>query len=184
MLLTEARRDARVSTDGELVVLGDQDRGSWSTPLLVEGHALVRERLAAAAGGATPGPHQIQAAINAVHTSAATVEDTDWSQVLALYDRLARLDPSPVVALNRAVAVAELDGADAGLAAVEPLERDLAGYHAFHAVRADLLRRSGRAAEARAAYDRAIHLAGNTAEAAALERRRDALGASTPHSPD
>jgi RNA polymerase sigma-70 factor (ECF subfamily) len=173
MLMTEARRATRVSDDGELVTLDEQDRRSWDTTMIAEGHDLVRERLAAAAAGAVPGRFQILAAISAVHTSAPTMRDTDWSQIVALYDRLVRIDPSPVVALNRAVAVAELEGPPTGLAAVDRLEHDLAGYHAFHATRADLLRRLGRTAEARAAYDRAIELAGNTAEIAALTRRRD-----------
>lgn len=173
MLLTEARRTARVSSSGELVTLDDQDRGSWDADLIAEGHALVRERLAS---GRPPGRYQILAAINAVHTSARDIRDTDWSQVVALYDQLLALDPSPIVALNRAVAVAELDGPDVGIAMVDRLEEALSGYHAFHATRADLLRRLGRSADARAAYDRAIELAGNTAETAYLTRRRDQLG--------
>jgi RNA polymerase sigma-70 factor, ECF subfamily len=173
MLLTEARRTARVSATGELVTLDDQDRGAWDTALIAEGHGLVRERLAA---GERPGRYQVLAAINAVHTSAPDIRDTDWGQVVALYDQLAVLDPSPIVALNRAVAVAELDGPDVGLATVDRLTDSLAGYHAFHATRADLLRRLGRSADARAAYDRAIELAGNTAETAYLTRRRDQLG--------
>ena len=137
------------------------------------GSRLVRERLAA---GVAPGRYQILAAINAVHTSARHARDTDWFQVVALYDQLVRLDPSPIVALNRAIAVAELDGPEVGLATVNGLEDALAGYHAFHATRADLLRRLGRDQEARAAYDAAIELAGNTAETAYLTRRRDELG--------
>ncbi|MFI7106878.1 RNA polymerase sigma factor [Nonomuraea sp. NPDC050227] len=175
MLLIEARRPARVSAGGELVALDEQDRGAWDAALIAEGHRLVRERLAAAAAGVAPGRYQILAAINAVHTSARDMRDTDWSQVLALYDQLVRLDPSPIVALNRAVAVAELDGPEVALAAVDPLGDRLAGYHAYHATRADLLRRLGRGQEARAAYDRAIDLAGNTAETASLTRRRDRL---------
>ncbi|GAA4394295.1 sigma factor-like helix-turn-helix DNA-binding protein [Actinomadura verrucosospora] len=175
MLLTEARRTARVSAGGELVPLAEQDRGAWDAALIAEGHRLVRERLAAAAAGTAPGRYQILAAINAVHTSARDVRDTDWTQVLALYDQLVRLDPSPVVALNRAIAVAELDGPQVALAAVDRLESRLAGYHAYHATRADLLRRLHRGSEARAAYDRAIELAGNTAETAYLTRRRDQL---------
>ena len=133
----------------------------------------MRERLAA---GVAPGRYQILAAISAVHTSARDVRATDWSQVVALYDQLVRLDPSPIVALNRAVAVAELDGPAVGLAAVDRLDDDLAGYHAYHATRADMLRRLDRSQESRAAYDRAIELAGNTAETAYLTRRRDQLG--------
>jgi RNA polymerase sigma-70 factor (ECF subfamily) len=176
MLLTEARRPARVSAAGELVSLDEQDRRTWDAALIAEGHRLVRERLAAAAAGVAAGRYQIQAAINAVHTSARDVGDTDWSQIVALYDQLAGLDPSPVVALNRAVAVAELDGPEVGLAAIGRLEGPLAGYHAYHATRAGLLRRLGRDRDARAAYDRAIELAGNTAETAYLTRRRDQLG--------
>jgi RNA polymerase sigma-70 factor (ECF subfamily) len=172
MLLTEARRPARVSAGGELVTLDEQDRGAWDPALIAEGHRLVRERLAA---GVAPGRYQILAAISAVHTSARDVRDTDWSQVVALYDQLVCVDPSPIVALNRAIAVAELDGPEVALAAVDRLEESLAGYHAYHATRADLLRRLARSQESRAAYDQAIELAGNTAETAALTRRRDQL---------
>ncbi|MDS0135441.1 MULTISPECIES: sigma-70 family RNA polymerase sigma factor [unclassified Amycolatopsis] len=171
MLLIEARRPARVAA-GELVALDEQDRGAWDRGLIAEGHRLVRERLAA---GVAPGRYQILAAINAVHTSARDIRDTDWSQVVALYDQLVRVDASPVVVLNRAIAVAELDGPEVALAAVGRLEDQLAGYHAYHATRADLLRRLSRRAEARAAYDKAIELAGNTAEVASLKRRRDRL---------
>jgi RNA polymerase sigma-70 factor (ECF subfamily) len=172
MLLTEARRTARVSADGELVPLDQQDRGAWDQELVAEGHRLVRERLAA---GVAPGRYQILAAINAVHTSARDIRDTDWSQVVALYDQLLRVDPSPIVALNRAIAVAELDGPDVALAAVDGLAEKLSGYHAFHATRADLLRRLGRSQQSREAYDQAIALAGNTAEVAHLTRRRNQL---------
>jgi len=172
MLLTEARRPARVSASGELVTLDEQERGAWDPVLIAEGHRLVRERLAT---GTAPGRYQLLAAINAVHTSAPDARDTDWSQVLALYDHLVRLDPSPVVALNRAIAVAELDGPVVALAAVDRLGDRLSGYHAYHATRADLLRRLGFVPESRAAYDRAIDLAGNTAETAYLTRRRDQL---------
>jgi RNA polymerase sigma-70 factor (ECF subfamily) len=173
MLLTEARRTARVSASGELVTLDQQDRGAWDRALVAEGHALVRERLAS---GRPPGRYQVLAAINAVHTDAADARDVDWSQVVALYDQLARLDPSPVVALNRAIAVGELDGPHVALAQVDALATRLDGYHAFHATRADLLRRLGRSTEAREAYDRAIELARNSAESAYLTRRRDELG--------
>jgi RNA polymerase sigma-70 factor (ECF subfamily) len=174
MLLTEARRTARVSASGELVPLGEQDRGAWNAALIAEGHQLVCERLAA---DAAPGRYQILAAINAVHTSAKHVRDTDWSQVVALYDQLVRLDPSPVIALNRAVAVAEVDGPEVALATVDGLDDRLAGYHAYHATRAELLRRLGLSQKSRAAYDKAIELAGNIAETAYLTRRRDDLGA-------
>jgi RNA polymerase sigma-70 factor (ECF subfamily) len=172
MLLIEARGTARLSPGGELVALDEQDRGAWDAALIAEGHQLVRERLAA---GVAPGRYQILAAINAVHTSARHFRDTDWWQVVALYDQLVRLDPSPIVALNRAVAVAELDGPEVALAAVDDLVDRLDGYHAYHATRADLLRRMGRTPQSRAAYDRAIELAGNTAETAYLTRRRDEL---------
>ncbi len=168
MLLTDARRAARVSTARELVPLDEQDRGLWSTALIAEGHALVRERLAS---GLAPGRYQLLAAINAVHTDG---DATDWTQVVALYDHLLRLDGSPVVRLNRAIAVGERDGPQAGLALVDDLGPHLSGYHAYHAARADLLRRLNRADEARDAYDAAIALAGNTAEIAFLTRRRDA----------
>ncbi len=175
MLLTEARRPARLSVSGELVTLVEQDRGAWDAALIAEGHTLVRQRIAVvAAGGERAGRYQILAAINAVHTSARDVRDTDWSQVVALYDQLVIIDPSPIVALNRAVALAELDGPEVALAAVDRL--DLSGYHAYHATRADLLRRLGRTADARAAYRRAIELATNSAEIAYLSRRSDQLG--------
>jgi RNA polymerase sigma-70 factor, ECF subfamily len=190
MLLTEARRSARISASGELVTLRDQDRGGWDAELIAEGHALVRERLAVVARGAErPGRYQILAAVNAVHTSAADARDTDWYQVVALYDQLVAVDPSPVVALNRTVAVAELDGPEVALAQLDALSAPpapghrstgsgsrLDGYHAFHATRADLLRRLGRSGEARAAYERAIGLAANRAEIAYLRRRLDELG--------
>ena len=172
MLLTEARRAARVSPGGELVTLDEQDRSAWDGALIAEGQGLVRERLAATVA---PGRYQILAAINAVHTSARDVRDTDWSQVVALYDQLVRLDPSPIVALNRAIAVAEIDGPEVALAAVDSLEDKLAGYHAYHATRADLLRRLNRTQQSRAAYDKAIELSGNTAEIASLTRRRNQL---------
>ncbi|MGW6276386.1 RNA polymerase sigma factor [Kribbella sp. NPDC055071] len=172
MLLTEARRTARVSADGELVPLDQQDRGAWDKELVAEGHQLVRERLAA---GVPPGRYQILAAINAVHTSARDIRDTDWSQVVALYNQLIRVDPSPIVALNRAIAVAEFDGPEVALASVDALEDKLSGYHAYHATRADLLRRLGRSQQSRDAYDKAIALAGNTAETAHLTRRRNQL---------
>jgi RNA polymerase sigma-70 factor (ECF subfamily) len=172
MLLTEARRTARVSATGELVPLDEQDRGAWDVALVAEGHRLVRERLDS---GAAPGRYQVMAAISAVHTSARDMRDTDWSQVGALYDQLVRLDPSPIIALNRAIALAELDGPDVALAMVDRLGEALGGYHAYHATRADLLRRLGRSAESWSAYEQAIELAGNTAETAYLTRRRDQL---------
>jgi RNA polymerase sigma-70 factor, ECF subfamily len=173
MLLIEARRTARVSSNGELVTLDEQDRAAWDAALIAEGHRLVRERLAT---GQPPGRYQILAAINAVHTSARDVRDTDWSQVVALYDQLFRLEPSPIVALNRAVAIGELDGPDVALPIVDRLQGELTDYHAYFVARADILRRLGRGEESRAAYDRAIALAGNSAETAYLTRRRDQLG--------
>jgi RNA polymerase sigma-70 factor (ECF subfamily) len=175
MLLTDARRNARVSASGELVALAEQDRATWDAALIAEGHRLVRERLAAASAGVAPGRYQILAAINAVHTSSRDARDTDWSQIVALYDQLVRLDPSPIITLNRAIAVAELDGPQVALATVDRLEDKLSGYHAYHATRADLLRRLGHGQQSRAAYDKAIQLAGNTAETAYLRRRRDQL---------
>ncbi len=176
MLLTDARRAARLSAGGELVTLQEQDRGAWDRPLIAEGHSLVRERLAAvAAGGRSPGRFQLLAAINAVHTAAPTARATDWSQILALYDRLAALDASPIVRLNRAVAVAEVDGPEVALTEIDRLAEALDAYHAFHAARADLLRRLGRRNASRTAYDRAIELSGNPAERAYLTRRRDEL---------
>ena len=176
MLLIEARRGARVSDTGELVTLEEQNRAAWNRAMITEGHALVRERLAAvAAGGEPPGRYQLLAAINAVHTVAPSARDTDWCQIVALYDRLVALDPSPIVRLNRAVAVAERDGPDLALAEVDRLATPLDAYHAFHAARAELLRRRGCSRESRAAYDRAISLTGNAAERAYLTRRRNQL---------
>jgi RNA polymerase sigma-70 factor (ECF subfamily) len=168
LLLTDARRAARVR-NGQLVPLDEQDRAGWDRTLIAEGHDLVRKCLAIN----RPGRYQILAAINAVHTDAPTAADTDWSQVAALYDQLTRLDPSPIVALNRAVAVAELDGPTVALALVDRLP--LTGYHAWHAARADLLRRLGRSAEARQAYNAAIATTQNTAERAYLNRKRGEL---------
>lgn len=172
MLLTEARRRARVSANGELITLADQDRASWDAALIGEGLRLVRECLAARAA---PGRYQILAAISAVHSSARDVSDTDWSQIVALYDQLVRIDSSPIVALNRAIAVGEVDGARAALSEVDQLEGRLNGYQYFHATRADLLRRLNRNSEARDAYDRAIALTENTAEISYLSRRRNEL---------
>jgi RNA polymerase sigma-70 factor, ECF subfamily len=176
MILAEARRTARVSRTGELVTLDEQDRGAWDRALIREGQALVRERIAAVAAGAEPpGRYQLLAAINAVHVDARSARDTDWAQIVALYDRLTAVDPSPIVRLNRAIAVAEVDGPDVALAETGRLADPLSGYHAYHAARADLLRRVGRSDESRSAYDEAIRLAGNPAERAYLTRRRDQL---------
>jgi RNA polymerase sigma-70 factor (ECF subfamily) len=169
MLLVESRRPARESADGELILLSDQDRSRWDRELITEGQSLVRRCLRLG----RPGPYQIQAAINAVHSDAPTAAATDWAQILQLYDQLMALAPSPVVALNRAVAVAEVQGPEAALALIDRL--DLDGYHAFHAVRADLLRRLGRGTEAVRAYEAAIALTENAAERGYLERSRAAL---------
>jgi RNA polymerase sigma-70 factor, ECF subfamily len=169
MLLVDARRAARTSPDGDLVLLADQDRGRWDRDRVAEGQAIVRRCLRRN----QPGPYQLQAAINAVHSDAPTAAATDWRQILALYDQLLALAPSPVVALNRAVAVAEVEGPEAALALVDDL--DLDGYRVFHAIRADLLRRLGRDAEAVLAYEAAIARTGNATERAFLERRRQAL---------
>ena len=169
MLLIEARRPARTGADGALVLLADQDRSRWDRALVAEGQALVRRCLRRN----QPGPYQIQAAINAVHSDAASAAATDWGQILTLYDQLMAIAPSPVVALHRAVAVAEVRGPAAALALVDGL--DLDGYHLFHAVRADLLRRLGRDAEAGQAYAAAIDRTGNAAERAFLEARRLSL---------
>ncbi|MEV0070190.1 RNA polymerase sigma factor [Amycolatopsis sp. NPDC050768] len=169
MLLVESRRPARTGPGGAVVLLPDQDRGLWDRALVSEGQDLVRRCLRRD----RPGPYQLQAAINAVHSDAATAGETDWRQIVQLYDHLLLLTPTPVVALHRAVAVAEVDGPGAALALVDPL--DLDGYHLLHAVRADLLARAGRRSKAVAAYDRAVELAENAAERALLERKRAAL---------
>jgi RNA polymerase sigma-70 factor, ECF subfamily len=168
MLLIAARRPARTGAGGELVPLGEQDRDRWDRALMDEGQQLVRLCLRRN----VPGPYQIQAAINAVHADARRAADTDWRQILVLYDQLARFDASPVVALNRAVALAEVDGPAAGLAAVDGLP--LEPYYLFHAVRADLLRRLGRRPEAAREYESALALTDNEAERAFLRRSRAA----------
>ena len=170
MLLTESRRAARATPEGALVLLADQDRGRWDRELIAEGQALVRRCLRRD----QPGPYQIQAAINAVHSDAPSAAATDWRQILQLYDQLLAIAPSPVVALNRAVAVAEVEGPEAALALVDGLE--LGDFHLFHAIRAELLRRLGRDAEAARAYDEAVARGGNAAEREFLRRSRAALG--------
>ncbi len=165
LLLSESRRPARIDDDGSLVMLADQDRRLWDRGLIEEGQALVRECLRRN----RPGPFQIQAAIAAVHSDAAAVEDTDWGQIVDLYDRLLVLTPTPVVALNRAVAVAELEGPSEALRLVEGL--DLEQYHLYQATRAELLRRLGDHEGARGAYERAIESADNEVERRFLEDR-------------
>ncbi|MFF3615481.1 RNA polymerase sigma factor [Streptomyces sp. NPDC002580] len=172
MLLVEARRPARTTAGGELVLLADQDRTRWDRELVAEGQDLVRRCLRRD----RPGPYQIQAAINAVHSDAPTAAATDWGQIRRLYDQLMDLAPSPVVALNRAVAVAETEGPETALALVDELDLDT--YPAFHAVRADLLRRLGRRTAAVSAYDAAITLTGSAPERAHLERARGTLASS------
>jgi RNA polymerase sigma-70 factor (ECF subfamily) len=167
MLLTESRRPGRTTPDGDLVLLADQDRSRWDGALIAEGQAIVRECLRRN----RPGPYQVQAAINAVHSDARSAANTDWRQVVQLYDQLLALSPTPVVALNRAVAVAEVDGAAAALELVDAL--DLGHYHLFHAIRADLLSRLGRDADAAQAYDAAIAAVTNSAERPSLSAREE-----------
>ena len=169
MLLLESRRAARTTADGAMVLLAGQDRGLWDRRLIAEGQAIVRQCLARN----EPGPYQIQAAINAVHSDAPRAEATDWRQIVELYDQHLAIAPSPVVVLNRAVAVAEVEGPEAALALVEGL--DLGGYRLYHAIRGDLLRRVGRRAEASLAYGAAIALTENEAEREFLESRRRSL---------
>jgi RNA polymerase sigma-70 factor (ECF subfamily) len=175
MLLVDARRGARLDDARGYVALGDQDRTRWDHPRIDEGLSLTERALRLP----TPGPYTIQAAIAAVHAEAESVESTDWPQIAALYGALARLEPTPVVAINRAVAVAFADGWDAGLALLEALDADgrLARYLPLHAARAELLWRAGDPTRADAAYGRAIALASNGHERAALERRRADLTA-------
>jgi RNA polymerase sigma-70 factor, ECF subfamily len=170
MLLHESRRAARTTADGALVPLAEQDRSLWDFGLVAEGQALVRACLLRN----QPGPYQIQAAIGAVHGDARSAAATDWPQIVELYDQLLRYDTSPVVALNRAVAVAEVEGPVKALALVEALE--LGRYYLFHAIRADLLRRLGRGADAARAYEAAIELTDNAAQRDFLGRRLDQIG--------
>ncbi len=169
LLLTGARSRARTRPDGSLVLLADQDRSLWDQAMIAEGQDLVRACLRRNA----PGPYQLQAAISAVHSDAATAADTDWRQILALYNQLMAAAPTPVVALNRVVAVAEVQGPAAALDLADRLGLD--GYHLYHSTRADLLRRLGRRNEAAAAYDAAIARAANGAERSFLARQRESL---------
>ena len=172
MLLTEARQPARTAADGTMVRLADQDRSRWDRSLIAEGHDLVRDCLRRN----QPGPFQIQAAIAAVHADAATAAATDWAQIVALYDQLYALRPNAVVALNRAIAIAELQGPADGLAALESLDpAPLDDYQPYHAAHADLLARAGRPEAAGAAYQRAIDLSANPTERDFLRRQRAAL---------
>jgi RNA polymerase sigma-70 factor (ECF subfamily) len=169
LLLIEARRDARTRADGTMVLLSEQDRRRWDRDLIDEGQAIVRRCLRRN----QPGPYQIQAAINAVHCDAASASDTDWQQVLALYDQLLAVAPTPVVALNRAVAVAEVHGPALALAAIEEL--DLDDYHLYHATRGELLARLDRRDDARRAYERASDLTTNASEVELLDAKRRSL---------
>ena len=178
MLLVASRRATRTTADGALVLLSDQDRAGWDAALIAEGQELVRRCLRIN----RPGPYQIQAAINAVHSDAASASTTDWRQILALYDQLMAIAPTPVVALNRAVAVAEVRGADAALALVDDLH--LHGFPVFHAIRADLLRRLGRTAEALDEYASAIAHNENAAEREFLGRRRREIAESNSDGAD
>lgn len=171
MLLISSRRRARTAPDGSLVLLGDQDRAQWNSHLIAEGQTIVRALLRQN----RPGPYQIQAAINAVHSDASSAADTDWHQILALYNQLYALTPTPVVALNRAVALSEIDGPETALAAIDELSAQLGDYYLLHAIRADLLRRCGRNREALAAYDNAQSLTINGAEKSFLSRAREAI---------
>jgi RNA polymerase sigma-70 factor (ECF subfamily) len=177
MLLVESRRGARTDANGQLVLLANQDRRAWNHGLIAEGQAIVRHCLRRN----QPGPYQIQAAINAVHSDAPTVADTNWSQILALYDQLLHFTPGPIVVLNRAVALAEVHGPAAALGVVDAIDAQrhhLDRYYLFHAVRADLLRRLGRSREASLAYQAAIACASNQAERNFLERSERALDGS------
>jgi RNA polymerase sigma-70 factor (ECF subfamily) len=172
LLLTDARRPARTATDGSMIRLAEQDRALWDPALIREGHSLVRACLRRN----LPGPYQIQAAIAAVHADARTAGATDWAQVVALYDQLFAVRPTPVVALNRAIALGELHGPADGLAALDALDGErLDRYQPYHAARADLLARAGRGAEAIEAYDRAIALVANPVERDFLDDRRQAV---------
>jgi RNA polymerase sigma-70 factor, ECF subfamily len=175
MLLTHSRRAARTGPDGSLVLLPDQDRSRWDRSLVEQGQTLVRECLRRVAAGAAVGPYQVQAAIAAVHSDAAAAQLTDWRQILALYDQLLALTPTPVVALNRAVALAEVVGAEQALAEVDAL--NLPQYHLFHSTRGALLRRLGRPAEAAQAYAAAAAISANETERAFLEGRLAELDA-------
>ena len=167
MLIQESRRAARARPDGELVLLEDQDRGLWNRELIAEGVALTTRALRTRMFG----PYCLQAAIAAVHAEAPSTSRTDWSEIIGLYDALSRIDASPVIALNRAVAVAMRDGPAAGLALVDPLVAELEGYHLAHAVRADLCRRLGRKEQAIASYEKALALSRQGPERRFLERR-------------
>ena len=173
MLLEQARSEARSTPEGKLIPLPEQDRSRWNGGLILQGQELVRQCLRRG----QPGPYQIQAAINAVHSDAPSAADTDWTQILALYDQLLAITPSPIVALNRAVAVAEISGPQAALGLIDELPLD--HYYLFHAIRADLLRRLGQAGQAEAAYRAAIERTRNAAEIAFMKERLSAIRTAT-----
>jgi len=176
MLIQESRRAARATSEGDLVLLEDQDRSLWNRELIAEGVALTAEALKTRFFG----PYGLQAAIAAVHAEAPSSAETDWSEIIGLYDVLSRLEPSPVVALNRAVAVSMRDGPEAGLPLVAALLEELDGYHLAHAAHADLCRRLGRKAEAIASYEKALALSRQAPERRFLQRRIDQLGERRP----
>jgi RNA polymerase sigma-70 factor, ECF subfamily len=180
LLLQHARADARFDADGMVVVLEEQDRSRWNSKLIAEGLALVEKALR----HRRPGPYQVQAAIAALHARAARFEDTDWGEIDLLYGTLERMQPSPVVTLNRAVAVLMTRGPADALAMIEPLAGKLGGYFYFHGARGAFLKKLGRAEEARVAFDRAIALANTPAEAAHIRRQIDRLAASVELQPD
>ena len=173
MLLQESRRAARSSSDGDLILLGDQDRSLWNRAMIAEGSALVERALSSRRFG----PYTIQAAVAAVHAEAPSAEATDWAQIVGLYDVLLRAEPSPVIELNRAAAVAMRDGPEAGLALIDAIlaRGDLRDYHLAHSARADLCRRLGRTSDARAAYERALALTRQEPERRFLEWRLSEL---------
>lgn len=175
MLLQNARAGARFDADGAIVLLEDQDRHAWNAPMIAEGLALLDKAMRHNA----PGPYQVQAAIAALHARAARAQETDWAQIAHLYATLERMQPSPVITLNRAVAVLKARGPEAALALIEPLDEALAGYFYFHGARGAVLRQLGRIAEARVSFDRAIALAGTAAEAAYIRLQLDGLGGGT-----
>jgi RNA polymerase sigma-70 factor (ECF subfamily) len=174
MLLSQARHAARTTPEGDLVLLPDQDRSRWERALIAEGHALVRGCLRRN----QPGPYQLQAAISAVHADAATAAGTDWQQIVELYDQLLAIAPSPVVALNRAVAIAEIDGPAAALAIVDDI--DLPGFYLAHGIRARLLEQLGRAADAAAEYQAALGLTSNSVQQRFLRQRLARLDLDAP----
>jgi RNA polymerase sigma-70 factor (ECF subfamily) len=171
MLLQHSRAAARLNADGEIILLDDQDRSLWNTKLVSEGLALIDKAMR----HHRPGPYQVQAAIAALHARAVRPEDTDWAQIDLLYATLEHMQPSPVVTLNRAVAVAKVRGAEAALSMIEPLEQRLSGYFHFFGVKGAFLMQLGRIREAHSAFDRAIALANNAAEAAHIRMHLDQL---------